>query len=249
MTVVIACRGISEQLKDNMLSRLVAGLPADWTRIELPWAASYGPANPTHNPMGVSFDRALADGYVMLQKAIEAHPLDDVVLVGYSGGAALIGNLLAKWTFPNVKAVVLVADPFAPGGRIHGIAGNRVIPGYNVLWVSNPEDVICSCPEGSPLRAIADLSAAFALGDPAAWTVDIIDRLRTDRWQEATRQWWNPFGILGRYVEAINDAAGYLGYGRINEHLIYSWALDHSRRAGAPTWLDAAAGWVRGQLI
>ena len=62
-------------------------------------------------------------------------------------------------------------------------------------------------PEGSPLRGLADKSWAMSLADPAAWGEDLIDRLRTNRWQPSNIDWRRPFAAFRQYGEAI-DAAG-----------------------------------------
>lgn len=242
MTTVITVCGIGESTSGwNMLDYLVAKLPTSWRHVEVPWAASYAFVNPHRDPLGGSFDASLADGYRMLEIALWQHRDDDVVLAGYSGGAAVVGNLLARKRFDQVRAVVLVADPMAPAARglPHGIAGNRPITHYQpIRWVSNPRDVICACPPDSPLRTIADQSAAMSLGDPAGWTLDLLDRVRTNRWQAIRTNLLDVVGAWRRYSCALDDVAGYLGLGRQSEHSIYSH--DGSLTAAA-RWAETMA--------
>ena len=241
MTTVITVCGIGESTSGwNMLDYLVAKLPTSWRHERLPWAASYGPVNPHRDPLGMSFDAALADGYRLLELALWQNRDADVVVAGYSGGAAVVGNLLARKHFLQVKAVVLVADPWAPnaGRGVHGIAGSRTITPGRVRWVANPRDVICCCPADSPLRTIADQSAAMSLGDPSGWGLDLIDRLKTDRWQSIRTNPLDVVAAIRRYGRALDDVGGYLGLGRPSEHSIYSH--DGSLTAAA-RWAETMA--------
>lgn len=247
MTVIITCRGISEPMRNNMLDGLVRALPDDWGRWEVPYSAKYGPANEDHDLLGESFDAAMAGLYELLDRAIR-NADDKVVLAGYSAGAAGLGNLLARMPrYDNVICVILVADPFQPGGSVHGIAGSRQVPFYPVRWVSNPRDVICCCPADSPLRDFADITAAMSFGDVPGWGADLLDRLARDRWQHGA---WLPNPIMEwrRWDRAIKDAAGYLGAGQVCQHTVYIWAGVGTSVAGRPTWLDEAASWVVRQL-
>lgn len=198
MTRLILCRGIGEPLHTGLLSRLPGLLAAD--HIDLPWTAQYGPVG-REGPAGESFERSLAAGTRLLRAELDRGP---AIVVGYSGGAALAGNL-AKTGHRNLVAVGLVADPLDPGtARTHGIAGRRPITGPPVHRLRNLDDVICSCPADSPLRAIADTSAAFSLADPAAWGRDVLARL-------AARQVASILVQPAVYQRAYLDACRYLG--------------------------------------
>ncbi|MCQ4119863.1 hypothetical protein [Rhodococcus tibetensis] len=93
-------------------------------------------------------------------------------------------------------------------GIICGIAG--WVGGLPVWHMSDPADVITNCPANSPLRTIADQSAAFALGDLSAWGWDLIDRLRQNRWQATITDWRNTREVWRTYAQAIDSARGYL---------------------------------------
>lgn len=251
-TTLIACRGIGERMQGNMLSQFVRQFP-QWDHVELPWAASYGPVNAQGDPLGWSYAESVGDGMRLTEtevaELVAADPGARIVLVGYSGGAALVGNWAAsRWLhYPQVKAVVLVADPQAPGGSRWGVAGRRPITANGYLaWVTNPKDVICSCPSDSPIRTIADQSAAMSLGDPRAWTLDLIDRLNRGRWQAIKSNPWDVVRIVARYQRAVDDVAGYLGVGRRSEHTLYN----HDRPyPNGNTWLQQAAAELRRRVM
>ena len=220
MTVLITARGIGEGMGRNMLSQLVANLPG-WEHVELPWGASYGFVNP--------------------------------VVAGYSGGAALVHRWLADcWgSYPEVKGAVLVADPHAPlTNGLFGVAGLRPMKTFGpVLWVSNPRDMICCCLPDSPIRTIGDQTAMMSFCDPAAWGLDLLDRVKNNRWQQIRA---NPLDIIGtvrRYGRAVDDVCGYLGVdphtlkfsGSLCQHTVYSW----QRPTEGDTWIQNAAKRIR----
>ena len=39
---------------------------------------------------------------------------------------------------------------------------------------------------------------------------DLLDRLRTRRWQAVILNWWRPWTVWQQYAEAIDDVNGYL---------------------------------------
>lgn len=224
-----------------MLTKLVKALPNDWRHIELPWSASYGPVNAGHDWQGASFREALEGGYRLLDQALSTLDDEDVVLAGYSGGAALIGNYLAYHGtgMLNLAAAALVADPFDPGNDdSYGIAGRRKIENVadgRIIWKANPKDVICCCPADSPLRRLADVSTPMSLGDPNGWVSALANLQKTNGWQKV------PFTPSGRrYSKAVNDALGYLGLGRKCEHTVYG----SERLPWGWTYLEDAADYL-----
>lgn len=247
MTVhVLTFRGIGEKLTGNMLDGFARRLPASWVRHEVPWAASYGPVP---DPFGISYDRALAAGMTLgetRERAIRAQdPQARIVLAGYSGGAALAGNL-ANRLRGLVDAVVLVADPNYPGaGGDYGIAGARTVLGAPCLYVVNPADVICCCPRVSPLRIIATLTPLAGLGADDAWrgTQDVLRKLADPRVRASMAEqigpWWAP-ATWSRYERARVDADGYLS-GR--EHV-----GAYLRVTSGETMLTRAAVWAAGKV-
>ena len=240
---VILCDGIGEPQPNTLLAQ------ADWSGLEvthLRWSQSYGPVNPNHDPFGESFTQALGAGMTALRTELDRGP---AFVAGYSGGAALAGHVAAQG-HENLIAVGLVADPFQPpvigGANVWGVAGRRPIWGHTYRAWTCPSDIICQAPADSPVRTFADQSAAFSLADPAAWTADLLNRLRTHRWQAICT---NPFDAVGawrRYVAAASGVGDYLGFeGHAPSH--QSYAL---RIPGQP-WTFAAdelAAWAKGVL-
>ncbi|PTR42052.1 hypothetical protein C8K38_111221 [Rhodococcus sp. OK611] len=221
MITVLCCRGIGEPLRDNMLAGVTRRLdPTRFQVVEVPWAASYGPVP---LPLGPAFDQSLADGRALLLRLIAEDP-NPVLLLGYSGGAALAGHVaaeIAKGWHPGLEVVGagLVSDPFTPGhaspapGR-WGIAGPRSIPSrFPVWWVSDPADVICCCPAGSPVRTLADQTSAASLSNLVAWAANLRWRLEFQQWQQVAIDWGNREQVKAIYRQALHDVDGYLRRG------------------------------------
>ena len=216
MITVLVCRGIGEPMHTGLPSYVTRLLTSRFRVIEVPWEATYGPFGGGLG--GSSYDAALASGRLMLLEYIRRYP--GAILLSYSAGAALAGNVAAeigRGVHPGleVRAVGLLADPLRPKSVElpgHGIAGERPIQASFPVWqVADPRDPIPCC-TSEALYTLADQSAAFSLVDPAAWGWDLIDRLKNDRWQEVKRlQFWRIPEILTRYRIAIEHVQRYLG--------------------------------------
>lgn len=206
MKRIIRCRGISEGTTRNMLSG-VTDLCDGFYVSELPYSAQYGfvPL-----PFGQSFEASVTQGELMLRRELDKGP---AVVLGYSGGAALAGNV-ARDGHPNLLGVGLIADPFQPKAITHdgkfGVAGSRDIRGVPTKWVWNPADMICQSRANSPVRAVADQTARMSLKDPGRWQADLLDRLAKNRWQRITYRPWDVLAIAREYGQAVTDVRGYL---------------------------------------
>ncbi|HEY9315777.1 hypothetical protein [Williamsia sp.] len=201
MTRIIRVRGIGEPTTNNLLShvtRLLSGVPV----VELPWSATYGPVP---HLLGTSFSASTGAGQSMLLRELDNGP---AVVLGFSGGAAVAGNV-AVIGHENLRGTVLLADPLQPdfGSSMFGIAGQREAP--NTRWFYRLDDPIPMCPRDSPLRTFSDQSAAFALGDPIAWGADLVDRLNRRRWQQVAIRWWEPTKVWQQYSRAVVDLRNY----------------------------------------
>lgn len=248
MTRLITVPGIGERPGADLLNVQRVLLPG-WDHTVISWSASYGPVNAHGNPWGISFEGAVIDGTTKLRAELDRDP---AMVVGYSGGAAVAGHVAAQG-HRNLRAVGLVSDPFAPGNPlIHGIAGRRPIAGVPSRWVSHRDDVICCCPHDSPLRTLADASAAMSLADPAGWGLDIITRLRSGRMSALIRHPWDLPREWRRFDTAITDACGYLGIDRRtlavrrghNTHTVYGW---RGPQQNGLTYLQELAAWLKTQ--
>ncbi|MFC7450528.1 hypothetical protein [Rhodococcus daqingensis] len=215
MITVLACRGIGESLEANTLNDVTRHLdPEHFRVVEVPWPASYGPA-----PLlvGPAFDESLRTGHTMLLNRVLATK-GPIVLLGYSGGAALVGNVAAALTplQANIIGVGLIADPFmpewaSPGAGEFGIAGSRsIIAGFPVWWLCDPNDVIGRCPRNSPLRTVTDQTRAFSLANLLGWGADLARRLTLQEWQQVAINWRDPSEVRAIYARARRGLAGYL---------------------------------------
>lgn len=247
MTIhLLVCRGIGERpgvnmiLGDGLGPGVIGRLPDGEAFFvdEVRWRAAYGPVP---GPLdAISYGRSLDEGMDLISAKLANLPEGDTaILLGFSGGATLAGNY-ARFAIPGVHhrekivGVGLIADPMRPvttGRDEHsgqpvgpgfGIGGQRFIPedDFPVWWISNPRDVICCCPMDSPLRTIADQTFAmsFSPGGAPLWLADLVDRLKTRRWQAVRVEWWRPARVFEQYARAVDDAAGYLFRG---EHISY----------------------------
>lgn len=216
MTItVIRARGVGETIgQPQMLDRVTALFPQDDIEIiDAPWSGSYGPVGGD----GSSYAGSLAEDVHMVRSLIAETP-NLAVLLGYSGGAGLMGHVAAS--LPDhpelqVLAVGLVADPFQPRGLeargLYGVAGSRPIDveGVYARWAFNPLDPIPCTAELSPLRTFADQSLAFSLTDLDGWTKDMLRRFMTGDWQPSAIDWTNPGATARRYADAVAAVAQY----------------------------------------
>jgi len=203
---VITVRGISEPIESPMLAN-VTKLIRNAEVAPIPYSAQYGPVP---RLTGMSFDRTVAQGESLLRAELDKGP---AVVLAYSAGALIAGNVAARG-HRNIRAVGLISDPMrstTTADGTWGIAGNRWIPGTFPVWqMADPKDVITCCPANSPLRTVSDQSSAFSLVDPLAWSWDLVERLRQQRWQATIRDWRNLREVWAAYSAAIDGAQGYL---------------------------------------
>ncbi|QDH93532.1 lysin B [Gordonia phage Verity] len=240
MTVyVLTFRGIDEKLVGNLLDQYVDALPVWWQRIEVPWLAQYG--------NGASYAQSLAQGMQlgrnMIAEILARDPDARIVLAGYSGGAALAGDLANEFV-GKVTVSVLVADPNDVGdANEFGIAGRRAVRGRH-LRVAARGDAIPRCPRLSPLRPLALLSPHMALGDRAVWARDVRRKLADPKVRaEIAAQIGPPWSPLtwARYDRARIDVDNYLsGRGHVRAY---------TDRVGGQSMLTRAAQWTATAVI
>ncbi|QKY78495.1 lysin B [Gordonia Phage Zitch] len=237
---VLTFRGIGEKLDGNLLDQYVDALPPWWQRIEVPWLAQYG--------NGASYAQSLAQGMQlgrnMTGEILARDPDARIVLAGYSGGAALAGDLANEFVHGALAATVLVADPLDVGdANEFGIAGRRPVRGRH-LRVAARGDAIPRCPRLSPLRPLALLSPHMALGDRAAWARDVRRKLSDPKVRaEIAAQIGPPWSPLtwARYERARVDVDNYLsGRGHVRAY---------TDRVGGQSMLTRAAKWTTTAVI
>lgn len=223
---ILRVGGVGERPNTPMLlDEVTQHLPFEV--IDVPLSVNYGPVG-VQGPFGASFDKSLSLSVSLILNAIR-EATDPVILLGYSGGAAAVGHAaseLSQHPELEVAAVGLVADPFMPKGvspGAYGVAGAREVAFDGpTLWAFDERDPICCTPPLSPLRTIADQSAAMSLGDPAAWGYDLVDRLLKARWQPSA--WDGLLDLVGtfrRYQKAADQARFYLEGGHVQAYKGY----------------------------
>lgn len=146
-----------------------------------------------------------------------------VVLLGYSQGAAIVGNVaneLKEWAHvTDVRGVGLIADPYRSRDQYQphpyipegfGICGERFIDADFPVWsVVAQGDPIAGLPAGNPLRTLADWTNYLCIKNPIAWVRDVYADVKEKRMQT----WWNVAEWM-KLASALNFAAGYLAEGR-----------------------------------
>jgi hypothetical protein len=228
MITVLMARGTGEPVDgpNNMLRLVTSRLdPAKFEiGADCPYPASVGPANQTGNPLGPSEDESIRLGIPALAAMIRACP-NKVGLLGYSLGAELVSKFLEAqasgeyadcelaFTACAANPVRAEGDSIEPNPVGYGINGpHGPFPaGVTHLEAANPADMITSCPEGSPLRTLADQVSAFSFAALGGWTQDLVQKLLKGRFQPSSVDWWtHPIRTWDLYEEAAIGVQGYL---------------------------------------
>ena len=202
----------------HVVRRLAAKTGARPVRVE--WPASMAGIGGR-----MSWATAAHRGVLYLDRIADDYPLEQLILLGYSGGCRVVHDWLSSRPqhHHRVAAVGLMSDPYRPATRWqhglpdpggYGIAGHRLgpVPG-RTFWTSAPGDAISSCAPDSPLRTAADLSDRI----PGALLSDLSGHLKRGDWQLATYMgMWrrDPLaylrGLGPRLHQARLDIEGYL---------------------------------------
>ncbi|MGK9270513.1 hypothetical protein KXR83_05870 [Williamsia muralis] len=201
---IIRVRGIGEPLNGgNMLTGVTSRIPGAQV-VELPYSAAYGFIP---DPRGTAYAVTLVSGENLLRKVLDDGP---AVVLGYSAGAHIVGNVAAKG-HRNLIAVGLIADPSMPGTGTYGITGSRPVPGV-VKWIANPLDIICQCPDPSPLRTLPALTKEVSVAPDRLKLQDaVLGELLSGRLSTSLRFWRGDRAATLRYWDtALRGARGYL---------------------------------------
>ncbi|EOM75764.1 hypothetical protein DW322_00830 [Rhodococcus rhodnii] len=244
-TIVAVAVGIGDNAAHGMLSDVTRYLDRDVTEVrELRWPAEYGPAP---RFFGQSFNQSLQilRGSILHTLETAPHPRS-VALVGYSGGAAGIGDVVAELHATNsrlldrISCVCLLADPrqpdyvSPPGEDKFGIAGNRGIPNhlFPVLWFYDPADPIPYLERHSPLRRVADLTADLTLTNLVGWATAARGILAAQQLQEIVINWRNPAEVRARFKAAADAIGRYVGPDHISyaTRTVPGGRLTHTRK-------------------
>lgn len=224
MIDVLTLRGIGERIGQTsplMTDHVMTHLdPTKFREVPVHYDVSYGPVNVGQD---LAFDKSLALGVHQVLRAIDETP-NPAILLGYSAGAALAGHVAAeigRHPHLEVLCVGLIADPFMPrhvAADVWGVAGDRDVTDVPAVWAFDRRDPIPCTPGLSPLRTLADQSAAMSLADPVAWGSDLVDRMLRGRWQPSA---FNPFDLFAtwrRYQAAAERAGFYLSGGHFSAY-------------------------------
>ncbi len=167
--------------------------------------------------IGIPYFESVEKGYQELHRITTTAP-GKVILLGYSQGAAVVGNWIKdNPDNPNVLAAFLFADPLRDnahpqhlliGDNVgHGVSGKRSVAHakYPVYQVAHREDPICCLPEGNPLRVIADLTDYMSLRNPVLWARQVGTKIATKQLQNIGdlrnfRMWGEAATYLKNYV-------------------------------------------------
>ncbi|OZE10230.1 hypothetical protein CH249_14210 [Rhodococcus sp. 05-2255-3B1] len=243
MRVIITCRGIGEPYGTNSLSAVTKNLdPKKYVIIELVWSADFGPV-PRWN--GNSFTTNVMHAEQALLDLIRKFP--GAILLGYSGGAEVAGNVAAQigeglQPGLTIRAVVLISDPSRHKSQIigvnrggQGILGGRYIKSdrFQVLQFSAPGDPISELPEGNALADLAQLITSLSLVDVPAWMEDLRRKALKGAlqiWKRSGVDWWN----------AYKWSLGYTAHGR---HTCY---LHEKMQGESVTYAERAASMIAG---
>lgn len=230
-----------------MLGAVTDLLPDDWTCVENPWLAQYGPAGERHEGP-VPFLDAVAQGADALagmvrDAIVDGHP---VVLLGYSGGAVVVHRTLDMLTAlerSHVVAVGFVSDPEQPRGvtgsrERHGIRGESPVRDIHARWAADPDDGICLCPDPSPLRLLAQWTPDIGLASPLAWQQKARRALELRRNPSYVVDVRDIPGERARFAEARRLIEGYLGA----DHVSYT---ERREPGTGHTYVGNMADWLR----
>jgi hypothetical protein len=157
-----------------------------------------------------------------LARAVAESP-NRVVMVGYSQGAGIAGDLAAEigTGFYNslkskVVACALIADPLRPHRAVvgadpggYGILGQRPVRGVPTYWAAAAGDPITALAAGSPLRAAAGVADYWRLASPVAFM----------RWEQQLVEGTGRHGLLRRWGKSTGRAAA-ADSGRSHGHLV-----------------------------
>lgn len=178
--------------------------------------------------IGAAYADSVATGMEAGRKAVRTSG-DRVLLVGYSQGAVVAGDLAAELArtglAEKIAGVALIADGRRPAGPHTGTPGHHAAPGYGIIderpiptdrfpafWASAPGDPICSLPEGNPLRTVADIVGYMSISRPediTRWGARLLDLALKRGYQ----RWWN-LKYWQDWDEAGDFARGFLFSGR-----------------------------------
>ena len=215
--------GDTSTVASGMLKNITDQLdPAIFEIVWFPYDASYG----YPETYGDSRDQAVEAVF----EYVLARPGDEFVLLGYSQGAVIVGdvsNLLLN-TGAKVLGVCAVADGIRHAGQGrktpgYGIAGQRWI--YDTKWpvwqIVADGDPICNLPKNNPLRPLAGITE-YMSKDLRRWFLDLQRKLTVGGIQP-----WN-FLDMQSWIMGAAYLRGYLWDKRHTDHYVWDGHCDEA---------------------
>lgn len=244
IVTILGARGIGEKIDNTLCNReLLPHIKNELEKlgffkenelryIEVAWNAIYGPVGGKWNEK--DYDTNVKNGErLVIQDYIDVTS-DLIVLVGYSAGATLMGNVAATIPWATRKKIIcvgLVSDPRRPiGGGMpnytapnYGVGGERKIDTnmFSKFWAADPADMITSLEKDSLIRPIADITYAvsFDQGEFPGWLADLADKAVKNTWQKVLFEPWKWIETSQQIKRAKIAAEGYLTGG---DHVSYN---------------------------
>ena len=192
----------------GLLSFLTNQLPSNFAVQQFNWRNQYGPV-PVWNGDAYAKNVKAAEGDLM--NLIAAR--ENVILCGYSGGAAVVSRVLARLSTTNkVKGAILVANPLraatdsaAPG---FGVSGEHrpFAADLKFIDIANPQDIIPCCPpaQNFPVRQFAELTEHFSLAEPRPWGEELFRDIQQGALTGVVgvplHDWWLAFSYMRGYL-------------------------------------------------
>ncbi|PBC38542.1 PE-PPE domain-containing protein [Rhodococcus sp. ACS1] len=194
---------------------------------QLDYPRSYGPVGPNLNPLGIDFEKSVAQGVNNAIQWIRDSP-NPVGLIGYSQGSTVVTRILemiARGELPDIEIAfaALIASPNRrPYDSLGGVADGYGIMGEHESWpvtfpiweLANTRDPITSLDAGSPLRDFYLITKSFSLSNPVTWGIDLLGFVL----EQKRRSFLGTFN-LGKWSKAWEDA---LDYALRGEHTMYA---------------------------
>lgn len=167
MTTLFVVGGTWELQQWGLCEPIVYQAPIHWRTVWIKYPAAYGNK--------VAFKDSVAIGNENLNEAIESCN-DDYVVLGYSQGAAIAGNVAASRPLDSrLLRTYLIADPnrhtddllVGPKVEGQGVCGPRRV-GPKAVHFAAAGDIIC-CNENPIFEYIAQMTCSMCFKQPFAW--------------------------------------------------------------------------------
>jgi hypothetical protein len=215
----------------GMLANVVPHLDERFLPMQADYPAAYG------IPMGEA--ASIQTGVTNVLTMIRNAP-NPVVLIGYSQGAQVVRMILSELAaglHPDLQVIgaALIADPWREPGVANGTPDLRTrLNGWGIagsggdvpenIWfceIAYPGDMIPNADGDNLVRIFADWTAWMSVSDMIGWGNDILNKIRSNRFQRVVVNWRNPFSAIQQIRRSEETVRGYL----TGTHTCYGVAL------------------------